>query len=347
VTLVRLKSPKVEDNTCKMKAMGNYRDPSESPDEEWGVEGETRELRVDASGHGQRLDKVLAQGVPEFSRSYLRKAIEEGHVLVDSQRVLTPSKKVVAGQRLDVQLMPTAESLAFRAEALDLDVVFVDQHIMVINKAAGMVVHPGAGNWSGTLLNGLLHRHADAVALPRAGIVHRLDKDTTGLMVVGRSLQAVTALTRQIAAREVHREYLALAHGHLQADQEIQAPVGRDPRLRTRMAVHSSGKPARTDVYVMAHSGDVSAVRCILHTGRTHQIRVHLSHLGYPLVGDEVYGGRRALGMNRQALHAWKLSFDHPLTGRALQFAQVPPADFVQAWRQIAPPPWASSHPPG
>lgn len=217
------------DNTCKMKAMGNYRDPYDPPEEEWGCEPETRVLVVDAIGHGQRLDKVLAMGVPEFSRNYLKRAIEDAQVVVQGHPALSPSKKVLAGQRVEVQLLPTAQSQAFRGEPVPMDVVFEDEHILVIHKPAGLVVHPGAGNWSGTLLNGLLFRDPPSSALPRAGIVHRLDKDTSGLMVVGRTLQAVTELTRQIAAREVHREYLALAHGHLQHDHQVQARIGRDP----------------------------------------------------------------------------------------------------------------------
>jgi len=200
-----------------------------------------------------------------------------------------------------------------------------------------MVVHPAAGNWSGTLLNALLAHHRGAATLPRAGIVHRLDKDTSGLMVVGRSLAAVTALVRDIAAREVHRQYLALAHGRLGAvTQRFESPIGRDPRVRVRMAVVAGGKPARTDVEMLAATDAVAALRCTLHTGRTHQIRVHLAHAGHPLVADAVYGGRPALGMLRQALHATRLAFRHPVSGAALDFTAPPPADFAQAWGQVA-----------
>jgi 23S rRNA pseudouridine1911/1915/1917 synthase len=219
-----------------------------------------------------------------------------------------------------------------------LDVVYEDAHLLVIHKPAGLVVHPAAGNWSGTLLNGLLARDAQAARLPRAGIVHRLDKDTSGLMVVGRSLEAVTALIRDLAARDVHRRYLALVHGDVgMAPFTVDAPVGRDPAVRVRMAVTPQGKPARTDVYPVACRERVSAVRCVLHTGRTHQIRVHLASRGHALVGDAVYGGRPALGMQRQALHAVELELAHPVTRVPLQFMAPPPADFANAWAAVVP----------
>jgi 23S rRNA pseudouridine1911/1915/1917 synthase len=201
-------------------------------------------------------------------------------------------------------------------------------------------VHPAAGNWSGTLLNGLLAHCSGAATLPRAGIVHRLDKDTSGLMVVGKTLPAVTALVRAIAAREVHREYLALVHGRLpQASLHIDVPLARDPQSRVRMAVVASGKPAQTDVTRIAWAetddGLVTAVRCKLHTGRTHQIRVHLASRGHPLVADVLYGGRLALGMQRQALHAVRLGLAHPQTGANLMFEAPLPADLAAAWQRV------------
>jgi 23S rRNA pseudouridine1911/1915/1917 synthase len=208
--------------------------------------------------------------------------------------------------------------------------------VLVVNKPVGLVVHPAAGNWSGTLLNGILFRDPKAAALPRAGIVHRLDKDTSGLMVVGRTLEAVTGLMRDIASRVVSRKYLALVHGRLKLDQDsIEAPVGRDPKVRVRMAVINSGKWARTDIDLVAYAEGIGAVRCTLHTGRTHQIRVHLAFRGHPLVSDELYGGRPALGMTRQALHAAHLAFRHPVTGEKLSFDAAPPDDFRQAWAHI------------
>jgi 23S rRNA pseudouridine1911/1915/1917 synthase len=220
---------------------------------------------------------------------------------------------------------------------LPIAIVFEDEHLLVVDKAAGMVVHPAAGNWSGTLLNALLAHHRGAASLARAGIVHRLDKDTSGLMVVGKTLPALTALTRAIAAREVQREYLALVHGEVHpASFSIAAPIGRDPQSRVRMAVVASGRPARTDVRAVAVAGGFSALRCTLHTGRTHQIRVHLASRGHPLVADAVYGGKPALGMTRQALHATRLAFVHPVSGQQLSFEAAPPADLASAWRNVA-----------
>lgn len=294
---------------------------------------ETRDGAVSDALHGQRLDKAVVAVVPEFSRSFLQTLIEKGYVQLEGRVVQTASRKVLAGQRLSIELMPTPESLAFRAEPMALNVVFEDAHLMVVNKPAGLVVHPAAGHWSGTLLNGLLAHHTGAAALPRAGIVHRLDKDTSGLMVVGKTLIAVTALVRAIAARTVHRQYLAIAHGAVASrHMQIDAPVGRDPQSRVRMAVHHAGKPARTDVDLILRTLDFSGVRCTLHTGRTHQIRVHMSAQGHPLVGDAVYGGRPALGMHRQALHATRLLFDHPCADRALAFEADAPEDFAAAW---------------
>ena len=247
------------------------------------------------------------------------------------------ARKLRAGQRLQLQLVPTEESLAFRAQALPLDIVFEDEHLLVLNKPAGLVVHPAPGNWSGTLLNGLLAHHGAAASLPRAGIVHRLDKDTSGLMVAGKTLAAVTALSRAIAAREVQRHYVALVHGRVPwQEQSIDAPIGRDPVSRTRMAVVAGGRPARTDVRCLGCTADFSALACRLHTGRTHQIRVHLAWLRHPLVADALYGGRAALGLLRQALHAQRLSLQHPATGLWLDFECPPPPDFAAAWGRVA-----------
>ena len=297
---------------------------------------ETRIGLVSDALHGQRIDKAVVAVAPEFSRSYLQTLIEKGHVQLEGRVEQTASRKVLAGQRLTIELVPTPESLAFRAEAMALNVVFEDAHLMVLNKPVGLVVHPAAGHWSGTLLNGLLAHHAGASALPRAGIVHRLDKNTSGLMVVGKTLVAVTALVRAIAARTVHRQYLAIAHGPVASKRmEIDAPVGRDPQSRVRMAVHHAGKPARTDVDLILRTADFSGVRCTLHTGRTHQIRVHMAGQGHPLVGDSLYGGRPALGMQRQALHATRLSFAHPCVDQALAFEVEPPEDFAAAWAEL------------
>ena len=298
---------------------------------------ERRDAIVDVALHGERLDKAMVGFVPEFSRNHLQHLIKGGWVAVDGTAVTSPAHRLRAGQRIDVTLQPTEESRAYRAEALPIAVVHEDDDVLVIDKAAGMVVHPAAGNWSGTLLNALLARDPASAALPRAGIVHRLDKDTSGLMVVGRTLAAVTALTRAIAAREVQRRYLAIAHGEpARARWSIDAPIGRDPRVRTRMAIVGSGKAARTDVERVGASNGFAALRCTLHSGRTHQIRVHLAAQGLPLVGDRLYGGAAALGMERQALHAARLAFAHPRSGEPLAFESTPPGDFAHAWAQVA-----------
>ena len=313
-------------------------DADQRPDE---VEpgDETSEIRAHAvtlEQHGERLDKLLTSIAPEFSRAHLQGLVADGRVQVDGKVSSTSSAKVKAGMRVQVELVRPAHELAFKPETIPLNIVYEDEHVLVVDKPAGLVVHPAAGNWSGTLLNGLLARDPAAVALPRAGIVHRLDKDTSGLMVVGRTLPAVTGLMRDIAARVVSRKYLALVHGRLKLYQDSsEAPIGRDPKVRVRMAVIHTGKWAKTDIDLVAYDQGIGAVRCTLHTGRTHQIRVHLAFRGHPLVSDELYGGRPALGMARQALHAAHLAFKHPITGEPLRFDSAPPADFQQAWAQI------------
>lgn len=303
----------------------------------WADETERREATVTGTLHGARLDKALVAMAGEFSRSHLQTLVEGGHVRVDGRVATTASRKVLAGQSIVVELVPTPQSQAFRPEPITLPVVFEDEHLLVLNKTAGWVVHPAAGNWSGTVLNGLLAHHASAAALPRAGIVHRLDKDTSGLMVVGKTLVAVTSLVRAIATREVHREYLAITHGVVRPDHlRIDAPIGRDPQSRVRMAVLAAGKQAMTDVDVRVRGARYTGVSCTLHTGRTHQIRVHLASRGHPLVADPTYGGAPALGMQRQALHATRLSFRHPISGSPLDFVVPAPPDLSAAWDQIA-----------
>jgi len=302
----------------------------------WTAQPERREATVSSALHGQRLDKAVVTMAGEFSRNHLQGLIEAGHVSLNGVIAESASRKVLAGQVIAVDLVPTAESRAFRPEALPIAIVFEDDHMLIVDKAAGMVVHPAAGNWSGTLLNALLAHHRAAASLPRAGIVHRLDKDTSGLMVVAKTLPALTALSRAIAAREVHREYLAITHGEVRpAEFSIDAPIGRDPQSRVRMAIVGSGKAARTDVVAVARADGFSALRCKLHTGRTHQIRVHLASRGHPLVADAVYGGKPALGMARQALHATRLGFAHPVGGEPMVFDAPPPADFASAWRNV------------
>lgn len=302
--------------------------------------GETRELVVPEALHDLRIDRVLAALVPEFSRSYLQQMLAESAVLLNGRVASKASSRVMAGAALRVELRPTPQAMAFVAQPMALDIVYEDAHLMVVNKSAGLVVHPAAGHWSGTLLNGLLAHHAAAGSLPRAGIVHRLDKDTSGLMVVGKSRMAMDALVRMIAARDVHREYLALAHGAWRYPEvlDVDRPIGRDPAHRLRMAVLGAGssgaKTARTTIRLLEQVDGVSLVSCRLHTGRTHQIRVHMGALGHPLVGDALYGGRPLYGLQRQALHATWLRFAHPMDARPLSFSCAPPQDFEAALQQ-------------
>jgi len=294
---------------------------------------ERRAFVIAGHDHGQRIDRALAGVVPEFSRSYLQQLIEQGAVTLAGKPVTRSSHRVKVGDTGTIELRPTPQSQAFKPEPVALDVVYEDDHLLIVNKPAGLVVHPAAGNWSGTMLNGLLARDPQASTLPRAGIVHRLDKDTSGLMVVARTRPAMDALVRMIAAREVSRKYLALALRPWEgaAKRTVDAPIGRDPRNRLRMAVVESGKPAMTDFERIENAEHGCWVRASLHTGRTHQIRVHMAHIGHPLVGDTLYGGEPNAGLSRQALHAYRLGFPHPVTGVSLDFHAPLPADLKAA----------------
>jgi 23S rRNA pseudouridine1911/1915/1917 synthase len=302
-------------------------------DESEGVEAEFRELSIPVEIHGERLDRALAELVPEFSRSYLQQLIVSGAVELKGRSLTRAAARVKAGDGLKIELKPTAQSQAFKPEAMPLAIVFEDEYLMVINKPPGLVVHPAPGNWSGTLLNGLLSHDMNASFLPRAGIVHRLDKDTSGLMVVARQRQTMDQLVGMIAAREMDRQYIALAHRAWTgpATVHVDLPVGRDPRNRLKMAVvdmeRNAGKTASTDITVLQSVKEYCIVRCKLQTGRTHQIRVHMAALKHPLVSDELYGGKPAGGLTRQALHAFSLSFRHPGTGEALHFKSALPGD--------------------
>ncbi len=320
---------------------------AEEPDElqDDGLQVEWREWLVPSAQHGERLDKSLVLALAEFSRSYLQQLVEEGAVEVNGKVAAKASARLKAGDQCRITLRPTLQSQAFKPQAMALEVVFKDPHMLVINKPAGLVVHPAPGNWSGTLLNGLLAYDTGLADVPRAGIVHRLDKDTSGLMLVARTRAAMDLLVQMIAARSVQRQYLALAHrAWVGPDtREVCSPIGRDPKNRLRMAVvdleRNTGKSARTTVQVLATGPLGCLLRCTLHTGRTHQIRVHMAYIGHPLVADQVYGGAPAVGMLRQALHACRLALSHPVTGQALDFAAPLPPDLADALRQ-----WGFSH---
>ena len=305
--------------------------------DETDLEVELRPLFFNEVHHGMRLDLALTVLVPEFSRSYLQQLIDLGCVSVNGKMIKKASVKAKVGDVGQIELRPTPQSQAFKAENLPLDVVFEDEFLLVINKPAGLVVHPAPGNWSGTLMNRLLGHDIQAFNLPRAGIVHRLDKDTSGLMVVARTRTVMDALVQAIAARTVKRQYLALAHGKWRGSlsRHVDAPVGRDPGNRLRMAVvdpaRHAGKAAQTDFECLAGVEQGCLLKCTLHTGRTHQIRVHLASIGHVLVGDQTYGGATAAGMQRQALHATRLAFVHPVTRQNLIFTAPLPADFSAA----------------
>nr|WP_246254022.1 RluA family pseudouridine synthase [Comamonas jiangduensis] len=302
---------------------------------------EVRELKAGMAQHGTRLDKTLVDLVPEFSRSYLQQLLEQGAVQLNHKTATKASAKVKLADVITIEMRPTAQSQSFKPEVMALDVVYEDAYLMVVNKPAGLVVHPAPGNWQGTLLNGLLAHHAGAAMVPRAGIVHRLDKDTSGLMVVAKDRSTMDALVALIARRDVSRRYLALAHKPWKGAelQKVDAPIGRDPRNRLRMAVvdlaQHAGKEARTDITCWDTTSAHCLVHCKLHTGRTHQIRVHMLSLGHPLVADALYGGAPAGDMQRQALHAFRLSFVHPVTAEVLELAAEPPEDFLCAIEKL------------
>jgi 23S rRNA pseudouridine1911/1915/1917 synthase len=287
---------------------------------------------------GRRLDQALAELFPEYSRSRLKQWIDEGNVRVGG-KVLRPKDKVAGGEAVEVTAVVEPEE-RFQAEAIPLNILYEDGAILVIDKPADFVVHPAAGNWEGTLLNALLHHAPELAVVPRAGIVHRIDKDTTGLLVVARTLEAQTALVEQLQERSVSREYEAICNGVMTAGGTVDAPIDRHPVDRKRMAVVGGGKPAVTHYRVAERFRAHTHVRVKLETGRTHQIRVHLAHIHFPLVGDPVYGGRLRLPKGaseelrdalqhfpRQALHAARLALVHPVTGETMEWSSPLPQD--------------------
>lgn len=304
---------------------------------------EWREFAITQVHHQQRIDRTLAELLPEFSRSYVQQLIQTGMVQSQGVTVTKPAQRVKVWDQIRVELRPTPQSQAFTPQVIPMEVVFEDADVLVINKQAGLVVHPAPGNWSGTLLNGLLAHDPIFRHMPRAGIVHRLDRDTSGLMVVAKNRTSMDMLVNAIAARTVSRQYLAIGMRTWSGapNRTIDAAIGRDPRNRLRMAVvdlsQSAGKAARTDFSLLRNFEDACLVHCRLHTGRTHQIRVHMASIRHPLVGDANYGGSPMLGMTRQALHATHLAFAHPRTGQALAFDAPPPNDFSSLLDALGP----------
>jgi 23S rRNA pseudouridine1911/1915/1917 synthase len=284
---------------------------------------------------GLRLDQALSRLVPQYSRTRLAQWVRASKIRLDGATAL-PRRRVWGGEVIDIVPEADALGLADLPEDIALDIVHEDDAVLVVNKPPGLVVHPGSGNWSGTLLNALL-RHIPALArLPRAGIVHRLDKDTSGLLVVAKTLAAQTDLVRQLQARDVRREYLALVHGRMSRSGTIEAPIGRHPVQRTRMAVVARGRRAITHYEVLERFRSWTLLRCRLETGRTHQLRVHLKSIGHPLVGDATYGKRNsAPAFTRQALHAERLALRHPQTGRMMSWRAPPPADIQRLLRTL------------
>ena len=290
---------------------------------------------------GQRLDQALAQLFPEYSRSRLKAWLLDGAISVDGDSP-RPRDAVQGGEIVTLEVLPEA-SVSAEPEQMSLDVVHEDASLLVINKPAGLVVHPGAGNASGTLLNGLLHHAPQLEELPRAGIIHRLDKDTSGLLLVAKTLSAHTALVRLLADREIGRHYLAVCNGVLTGGGTVDAPIGRHRVDRKRMCVRDDGKPAITHYTVLERFAAHTYISVKLDTGRTHQIRVHFAYRRHALVGDSVYGGRLALpagagdmliavlrAFKRQALHAARLELVHPVSGDAHRFEVPPPPDFAE-----------------
>ncbi|MBT8119535.1 MAG: 23S rRNA pseudouridine(1911/1915/1917) synthase RluD [Gammaproteobacteria bacterium] len=291
---------------------------------------------------GKRLDVVLANIFPEYSRSRLKLWIEQGQVLVNGE-VVKPKHKMSGDEQLQLSVQSIESEENCVAEDIPLDIVYQDESIIVINKPADFVVHPAAGHYSGTMQNALLHHDAALAEIPRAGIVHRLDKDTTGLMVVARNLRAHKYLVDQIQKHDVIREYQAVVYGVMTGGGMVDQPIGRHPRDRIKMAVRENGREAITHYRLLQRFREHSHIKVQLETGRTHQIRVHMSHLHHPIVGDPVYAGRHRVPagaqqelldclhvFKRQALHAWRLSFAHPVTGEDVTFEAALPDDMQQ-----------------
>lgn len=297
-----------------------------------------KHIMVNEAMAGKRIDQALSEYLPDFSRNQHKTWLLAGEILLDG-KIIKPKEKIKTGQSIDIHAHIFVQTQA-QAQALPLTIIYEDDSIIIINKPAGLVVHPGAGNNDFTLMNALLYHHQDANTLPRAGIIHRLDKETTGLMVVAKTIGAYHSLVDAMQRREIQREYEAIVEGIFISGGTVDAPIGRHPTQRTLMAVHESGKPAVTHYRLMRQFTAHTHLRLMLETGRTHQIRVHMAHLRRPIVGDPVYGGKPKLPrqaseelitalkqFKRQALHAKKLALNHPVTQERLSFEAPLPHD--------------------
>ena len=302
---------------------------------------EVIKLNAPADAHGRRVDQVAVELFPEFSRARLQNWLKSGALLVDG-RIIKASHKLQGGESFCLSTVAEIVS-EVQAEAIGLDIIHADSAVIIVNKPVGLVVHPAVGNWSGTLQNALLHYDPQLAAIPRAGIVHRLDKDTSGVLMIARNLPAHKKLVDALRARTVSREYLALAVGEMVAGGSVDQPIGRHPKDRKRMAVQVNGKAAVSHYRINRRFHGFTLVDVKLETGRTHQIRVHMAYIQHPLVGDQVYGGRRRVpaGLSektrtavqqfkRQALHAKRLSFEHPETGEQVSYTAPLAADIAE-----------------
>ncbi len=313
-------------------------------DPDWIAPEDPLSFKVAGGYAGMRLDQVLAKLLPQYSRSRLQDWITQGQVKLDGAPA-TIKQKVWGGEAIEVVLQADPAEQPYQAEDIALEVVYEDDQLIIINKPAGLVVHPGSGNWQGTLLNALLHYAPQLSEVPRAGIVHRLDKDTSGLLAIAKTLTAQTSLIRQLQARTVQREYYALVYGELMHAGMVNAPIDRHPSQRTKMAVVDNGKPAVTHYTIVERFPGCTLLRCRLETGRTHQIRVHLASIGHPLVGDSTYikGPQKCApqlrailnDFPRQALHAAQLGLEHPQSGVWLEWQALLPADMAQLLQNI------------
>ena len=311
------------------------------------------QMLIPITFRGERIDKTLAQLLPDFSRSRIKQWLDRG-LITRNDQVLTAKSSAFGNETILLKIPEDPQNLAFSPENIPLEVVFEDADIAVINKPPGMVVHPAAGNWTGTMLNGLLFHIPECAQVPRAGIVHRLDKDTSGLLVVAKTLQAQTNLVRQLQERSVNRRYFALVWGEFSNSTTINAPIGRDPRDRLKMGVvrNSSGKPAITHITPLGEisldKAIISLLACKLETGRTHQIRVHLESIGHPLLNDPIYKKKVPIqafqklkeqfsietAMPGQALHAAVLGFNHPVSGKYMSWSAEPPVGYLTFLRE-------------